>query len=389
MKFIAALLIPLLALQPVAALTMHGAGVAVALPQPTLPPTVLPSVQPLAQPATNAQAMATVQHGLSWLNESLVRTLDASPGKLSAAEATQQLLKAGATPAQAEILVQNQISKGTIASSQPAVEPAKPSLMAKAKGMGGQAANFALTAVGVRAGINLLSQAVNKEGIDLGKAFSFMGQPSFWTGTAGAFLGSTILSAVGSALIPGAGPILKTIPGFLGAAVGFEVGAGNLDQTNWTQLIASTAVSAAAFALIGGPIGIGASILAGMVVNEMFAKDEVMAPTAPSAPDWASFQPLDVYSPPMPVPDLPTAPALVPPPKPMVTGPAPVETPRPVISAPPPQVKAEDLQELMDNMQKHYQRYLAATKARNGDLAKEEYNLYSEAKAQLEKLRGR
>ncbi|MCJ8344743.1 hypothetical protein MJH12_04330, partial [bacterium] len=132
------------------------------------------------------------------------------------------------------------------------------------KGMMGDAAKFALTSIGIRAGINILSQAIKNDGkIDFKSALSFMADGSFWGGTAGGFIGSMVMSTVGNMILPGGGALMKALPGFLGAAIGFEVGSGSASKTNWTQLLSSTAGSAAAFALIGGPVGIGASILAG------------------------------------------------------------------------------------------------------------------------------
>ncbi|PCJ20620.1 MAG: hypothetical protein COB02_03605 [Candidatus Cloacimonadota bacterium] len=152
------------------------------------------------------------------------------------------------------------------------------------KGAFGDAAKFALTSIGIRAGINILSQAIQNDGkVDFKNALSFMADKSFWGGTAGGFLGSMIASTVGSMIIPGGGALMRALPGFIGAAAGFEVGSGSLEKTNWVQLLASTGASAAAFALIGGPVGIGASILAGMVVNKLFEKDD-------------PFSEMDIYS---------------------------------------------------------------------------------------------
>ncbi len=248
----------------------------------------------------------------------------------------------------------------------------------------GNAAKFALTSVGIRAGINVLSQAVSGEGVDIGKAFGFMGEPSFWTGTAGSFLGATLFTAIGNAVLPGSGAIMSVLPGFLGAAVGYEVGSGNADRTNWTQLIASTAVSAAAFALIGGPLGIGASILAGMLVNKFFDKDEGVAPPGLEeyTPDWAQFNPM----PPAPA-QIPVA-EFVPPPAP-VAQPVPAEVVNPVPKTPEmPKADPKEIVKYQEEMQVHYQRYIKAVKDRNSTLADSEYASYKEAKNKLDSLRG-
>jgi hypothetical protein len=253
---------------------------------------------------------------------------------------------------------------------------------------------FALTSVGIRAGVNILSQAIQNDGkVNVGQALSFVTEPKFWTGTAGSFIGSMALTTVGNMIFPGAGAIMKVLPGFLGAAAGYEIGAGNADRTNWTQLVASTAASAAAFALIGGPIGIGASILAGMVVNKLFEKDagDELMPDIQTA-QWdqlmLSEPPGSQYSDVMAAPaqdsstvELQTSPQ-----------PAPVVV-RQNVTENTGQVEAQlqqtpkAVEEVMEQMRNHYQAYLDAVKARESAKASAEYQSYSALQQKLQELR--
>jgi len=543
-RFIAYLLIVQLSIQPFLLyfnLAEANAG-AVSVPPPiaSIAPVATPVVAPVAAPLTPVpvaapSAVATVQQGLSWLNQSLQNSAGMSGGVMSAEAAATHLGQAGATQAQAQTIIQNQIANGNVAppaqpqgfwsriasfgkqtganaqmsinrvgqaldfkpytevqlssgstlrwnqsatnsyqvlgeqgqvlnrsavdgsanakairiqgpvdaeafaqyqgqlaqararidiasselsglklkaqanqassadlsrikdlqSNLPKYEKAYQSLEEQTKlassskssvrEFTGNAAKFALTSVGIRAGINVLSQAVSGEGVDLGKALGFMGDPTFWTGTAGSFLGATLFTAIGNAVLPGSGAIMSALPGFLGAAVGYEVGSGNADRTNWTQLIASTAVSAAAFALIGGPLGIGASILAGMLVNKFFDKDEGAAPPSLEeyTPDWAQFNPMPPASAQIPVPDF------VPPVAPPAPQVAPAEIVNPVPKTPEmPKADPKEVLKYQEEMQVHYQRYIKAVKDRNSVLADSEYALYKEAKNKLDSVRG-
>jgi len=148
----------------------------------------------------------------------------------------------------------------------------------------------ALTAAGIHAGISVLSDTMSNNGeVDLTRALSHMAQPSFIMGLGGGTVGSLLMSAIP---VPGiGGGLLRALPAFLGGAVGFEVGAGSIDKVNWPRLIAGTAASAAAFGLIGGPVGIAASILAGIVVDQFFEdpNDENLEEMDPFVPDWGQL----------------------------------------------------------------------------------------------------
>lgn len=173
------------------------------------------------------------------------------------------------------------------------------SLDSKATAVVKDAAKWALYSVGITASVNLVRQAVSGEGIDVGAAFSFMTQPSFWAGTAGGFLGSSLLSTLAVSIMPpGAGIFLRVLPGFLGAALGFEVGAsffgGEMDLVGtmmttlasaggyslaWTML---GGTAAPAIALIGAAIAAGS--LAGVLLDKLRGGPESESYILPETP---------------------------------------------------------------------------------------------------------
>ena len=93
--------------------------------------------------------------------------------------------------------------------------------------------------------------------------WNYVSQPlktaDFWGGTAGSFAGSMLLTA----MIPG-GAFIKTLAGISGAAIGWQLGTGNLMETDWTEL-GATSIGATIGATLGlalGPIG---SFIGGML----------------------------------------------------------------------------------------------------------------------------
>jgi hypothetical protein len=94
--------------------------------------------------------------------------------------------------------------------------------------------------------------------IDWGNVVEPLKTAEFWGGTAGSFAGSMLLTS----LIPG-GAFVKTLAGIGGAALGWQLGSGNLMETDWMELGVSS-VGATIGATLGmalGPIG---SFLGGM-----------------------------------------------------------------------------------------------------------------------------
>lgn len=254
------------------------------------------------------------------------------------------------------------------------------------KGVMGDAAKFALTSVGIRAGVNILSQAISNDGkVDFKSALSFMADSSFWGGTAGGFIGSMMMSTVGNMILPGGGALMKALPGFLGAAVGFEVGSGGANKTNWTQLLASTGASAAAFAMIGGPVGIGASMLAGFVVNKLFEKDDPFQEMDVYSPKWndvahpdimmqgaanQDFQQFTAASAPKPVNDAP-----------VVMNTNKVTTINKVVDI-------VDVSEISAQMKIHYQNYIGLIKDKQAGAAAEEFAKYNELRKMIQQAKG-
>ncbi len=172
-----------------------------------------------------------------------------------------------------------------------ALEKTKQDLLNKANGVTESpatsvikdAAKWALYSVGITASINLIRQAFSGEGIDVGAAFSFLTQPSFWGGTAGGFLGSTLVTALASSFMPpGVGIFFKVLPGFLGAALGFDFGSslfgGQMDLLGTlVTTLASAGGYSLAFTMLGGAAApgialIGAAIAAGSLAGFLLDK---------------------------------------------------------------------------------------------------------------------
>lgn len=159
------------------------------------------------------------------------------------------------------------------------LKKASGSMDGKATAVMKDAAKWALYSVGITASVNLIRQAASGEGLDVGKAFSFLAEPSFWGGTAGGFLGSTVVTALTSGLFPGAGPFLKFLPGFLGAAFGFEFGSslfgGQMDLFGTlVTTLASAGGHALAISVFGAPgiAAVGAAIAAGALAGFILDK---------------------------------------------------------------------------------------------------------------------
>jgi len=153
-------------------------------------------------------------------------------------------------------------------------------------GPGGQSViksgvQWALWSVGITASINVIKQVVGGEKVDFKKALSFMGDPSFWGGTAGGFLGSMVVSRLASAIIPGGGIFMSVLPGFLGAALGFEAGSGLFGGGSGDimgtvgQSIASAGGYALAASLLGGGMfgpllgALGAGVLFNIIWSKL------------------------------------------------------------------------------------------------------------------------
>jgi hypothetical protein len=138
----------------------------------------------------------------------------------------------------------------------------KGALAQRAKYMAGSAAKWAAFSAGMAVTTRAIDSYRQTGHIDWGYATQDLHDPTFWKGTGGAFLGSMAGSAIASA-IPG-GPLLRTAAAIGGAAVGFQWGSGNLAQTDWTQLIATT-MGATLGTIMGGAFGPLGAIAGGML----------------------------------------------------------------------------------------------------------------------------
>jgi len=141
------------------------------------------------------------------------------------------------------------------------------------------AAKWAVFSIGITASVNLIKQAFSGEGFNIKEIFAFMGEPQFWGGTVGGFLGATLLNTIFAGMLGAASPFLAVLPGFLGATLGFEFGAGlfggQMDLLgSIVQTLASAGGYAMAISMVGGtwiPIlaAIAAGSLASFILNKI------------------------------------------------------------------------------------------------------------------------
>lgn len=154
-----------------------------------------------------------------------------------------------------------------------------PSVGSRMSALGKDAGKWALMSVGVAATTNVVNQLAHNgwdpSKVNYGQAVAFLGDKHFWGGTAGSFVGSMAASALASA-IPG-GVFAKTALSIGGAALGWQVGSGNLANTDFIGLGVTTLGSAAGYMLgmaIGGPIGAFLGGIAGQFVSQ-FIYDKI------------------------------------------------------------------------------------------------------------------
>lgn len=130
------------------------------------------------------------------------------------------------------------------------------------KGLVGSAAKWAMFStaltVGMRAFDQLRENNWDVTSIDWKDAVAPLRTAEFWGGTAGSFG----LSMLASAVIPG-GTFFKTLAAVGGAAVGWQVGSGNLRHTDWAELGAST-LGATIGSILGSALGPVGTFLGGL-----------------------------------------------------------------------------------------------------------------------------
>lgn len=127
-----------------------------------------------------------------------------------------------------------------------------------------------LLAVGTAAGINIFSQLQGEDGLDVGKAFSFLGDSTFWGGLVGSGVGYGVMASVATMMFPaGAGllPVLAPMfAGMTGSIFGWEIGSSLLGGESLSdalgKLSPATALGQAAGSTVGLLVGanVGAAI---------------------------------------------------------------------------------------------------------------------------------
>ena len=145
--------------------------------------------------------------------------------------------------------------------------------------MGRNMFKYALSVSAIGAGTALLHDFSKTGEIRPHKALDFLTDSQFFKSSLGIFVGSTMLSTLGNLLPSGVGPILKTVPSFLGAALGYEWSQGNLGNLDWVKEGVSAIASSAAFIALGGggliaiAGGVVASILSDQLYNSLIKKE--------------------------------------------------------------------------------------------------------------------
>ena len=149
---------------------------------------------------------------------------------------------------------------------------------------------YALSVSAIGAGTALLRDFSETGEIRPYKALDFLTDSQFFKSSLGIFVGSTMLSTLGNFLPAGIGPILKTVPSFLGAALGYEWSQGNLGNLDWAREGLSAIASSAAFIAFGGGglIAIAGGVIASMLSDQLY--DTFKAQKSPSLRDSGSNQ---------------------------------------------------------------------------------------------------
>lgn len=133
---------------------------------------------------------------------------------------------------------------------------------------------YALSVTAIGAGTALLEDFSKTGEIRPHKALDFLSDSNFFKSSAGIFVGSTMLSALGNFLPPSISPILKTFPGFFGAALGFEWSQGKIQELDWVRESISALASSAAFVALGsgGILAIAGGVVASILSDQIYDK---------------------------------------------------------------------------------------------------------------------
>ncbi|PCJ19842.1 MAG: hypothetical protein COB02_06550 [Candidatus Cloacimonadota bacterium] len=169
-----------------------------------------------------------------------------------------------------------------------------------AKSIGSNLFHYVITVAGIGASTALLDDYSKTGKIHFEKSLDFLSDSNFLKNSMGIFIGSTAFSILGNFLPPGIGPILKTVPSFLGAAVGLNVSQG--EKINWPKVLLSSLASSAAFVALGsgGLLAIGAGIAASMVSDILFdniqAKIKTKEDIPTYQPDYFEYPKVNILS---------------------------------------------------------------------------------------------
>ena len=148
---------------------------------------------------------------------------------------------------------------------------------------------YALSISAIGAGTALLNDFSKTGEIRPHKALDFLTDSQFFKSSLGIFMGSTMLSALGNFLPSGVGPVLKTVPSFLGAALGYEWSQGNLSRLDWLKEGFSAIASSAAFVALGGGglIAIAGGVVASMLSDQIYSTLKNKKYNNPSHPSFS------------------------------------------------------------------------------------------------------
>jgi uncharacterized membrane protein YeaQ/YmgE (transglycosylase-associated protein family) len=154
------------------------------------------------------------------------------------------------------------------------------------KNFGKNALNYGLMVTGIGASACVIDEYVKTGKVNFDKAFDFLQDNSFLRSAGGIFLGSSLMSIASNFLPPGVGPIIKTVPGFIGAAVGHEWSQGKMAEIDWPKMIIGNLASAAAFVALGsgGIVAIAGGIVTSLVADKIYdnVKERLFGKSLPS-----------------------------------------------------------------------------------------------------------
>ncbi len=127
--------------------------------------------------------------------------------------------------------------------------------------------------------------------VDWGEAAGFVQSKTFWKGLAGDLTFALVAGSIASA-IPG-GALLRSFVAISGGFIGWEVGTGNLANTDWVNVLGQVVAAGlmqTGLAMLGVPTlvatiaTIAAAIGTGILIDHIRGKNDSLAEDAPRAP---------------------------------------------------------------------------------------------------------